>query len=274
MNGMLLSLSRFLGVLALLLVLDASASAQSNKTYQPVPDQPGKDVVWVPTPPELVEKMLDLAHVTSADYVVDLGSGDGRNVIAAARRGARALGVEYNPDLVALSQRAAEAAGVGRNATFVQGDMFKADFSQATVLALFLMPEHLFALRDKFFALKPGTRIVSNTFPIEDWDPDETARLPGECKVWCTALLYVVPAKVQGVWHLGPGELSLTQEYQTLAGTLTSGSNNAKISAARMRGNEIHFTVDGRQYVGRVNGNTMEGTVTAQGQKLGWKATR
>jgi SAM-dependent methyltransferase len=275
MNGMLLlSRPRSSWFVLLLAILTTSASAQSDKPYQPTPGQPGKDVVWVPTPPELVEKMLDLAHVTAQDYVVDLGSGDGRNVIAAAKRGARALGVEYNPDLVALSQRAAEAAGVSRNATFVQGDMFKADFSQATVLALFLMPEHLFALRDKFFDLKPGTRIVSNTFPIEDWDPDETAKLPGECKAWCTALLYVVPAKVEGVWHLGSEDLTLKQDYQALSGTLTSGSNTSKISSARMRGDQIQFSAGGGQYAGRVSGNTIEGTVTAQGRTLSWNATR
>ena len=142
--------------------------------YEPKVGQAGKDVVWVPSPESTVEKMLDVAKVTSQDFVVDLGSGDGRNVIAAAKRGARALGVEYNPDMVELSKRNAAKAGVGDKATFVQGDMYAAEFQQATVLALFLLPDNLLKLRDKFAALKPGTRIVANTFGIEEWTADET----------------------------------------------------------------------------------------------------
>ena len=128
--------------------------------FEPTPGQAGKDVVWVPTPPELVEKMLDMAKVTPQDIVMDLGSGDGRNVIAAAKRGARAIGFEFNPDMVALSRRLAQEAGVPDRATFVEGDMFEADISKATVLALFLLPSNLDKLAPKFLALKPGTRIV------------------------------------------------------------------------------------------------------------------
>jgi SAM-dependent methyltransferase len=262
---------------ALLLTLVAASAIraqQSAKPYQPVPGQPGKDVVWVPTPPPLVEKMLDLAQVTPNDYVIDLGSGDGRNVISAARRGARALGVEYNPDLVDLSRRNAADAGVSDKATFVQGDMFATDFSQATVLALFLMPEHLYTLRPKFFDLKPGTRIVSNTFDIEDWAPDETAKIAGECKVWCTALLWIVPAKVAGAWRLGPGELTFQQDYQMISGTLASGSAVATISGGRLRGNRISFSAGGAQYTGQVSGDGIEGTVNADGRTGNWKATR
>src|SRR5262249_22701547 len=131
-----------------------------------------------------------------------------------------------------------------------------------------------FTFRDKFFALRPGTRIVSNTFPIEDWDPDETAKIPGDCKVWCTALLYVVPAKVQGAWHLGSGELALKQEYQALSGTLTAGSKVTKITSGRLRGDEIQFSADGARYVGHISGNMMEGAVTTNGRTAAWKATR
>jgi SAM-dependent methyltransferase len=173
----------------------ATASASAQQTYVPEVGQEGKDVVWVPTSPELVEKMLDLAKVTPADYVIDLGSGDGRNVIAAARRGARALGVEFNPDMVALAQRLAAEAGVSDKATFVQGDMYEADISDATVLALFLLPKNLEQLRPKMLAMKPGSRIVLNTFAIPDWKPDVTETITGNCSSWCTALLYHVPAK-------------------------------------------------------------------------------
>jgi SAM-dependent methyltransferase len=174
-------------------VLPTIAAAQPP--YVPEVGQQGKDVIWVPTPPELVEKMLDMAKVTAEDYVVDLGSGDGRNVIAAAKRGARARGVEFNPEMVALSERLAKEAGVSEKATFVQGDMFEADFSDATVLALFLLPDNLRRLEPKIRALKPGTRIVLNTFGIPGWEPDVSERIEGNCASWCTALLYTVPAR-------------------------------------------------------------------------------
>jgi len=162
-------------------------AALAQPPFQPYEGQPGKDVVWVPTPPALVEKMLDLAGVTAKDFVVDLGSGDGRNVIAAAKRGARALGVEYDPEMVKLSQQNAELAGVADKAKFVQGDMFDADFSQATVLALFLLPANLDKLRDKFLQLPAGTRIVNNGYKIHGWEEAETGHSDGFCTTWCTA---------------------------------------------------------------------------------------
>jgi SAM-dependent methyltransferase len=260
--------------LFLTLVTSSAVLAQDTKPYQPVPGQAGKDVVWVPTPQPLVDKMLDLAQVTPKDYVIDLGSGDGRNVISAAKRGARALGVEFNKDLVELSKHKAAEAGVSGKATFVEGDMFAADISQATVLALFLMPEHLFTLRTKFLDLKPGTRIVSNTFDIEGWDPDETATIPGDCKAWCTALLWIVPAKVEGAWSLGRGALTLKQDYQMISGTLASGTGTTKITGGRLRGNQISFGAGGAQYTGLVSGDAIEGTVNADGRVTNWKATR
>ena len=159
----------------MLTVLTAGVAAQQNQTapFEPEVGQPGKDVVWVPTTPELVEKMLDMAKVTPQDFVVDLGSGDGRNVIAAAKRGATAVGFEYNPDMVELSRRRAREAGVADRAPFVEGDMFEADFSKATVLALFLLTENLDRLKDKFLKLKPGTRIVLNTFGVSGWEADD-----------------------------------------------------------------------------------------------------
>ena len=202
--------------------------------------------------------------------MVDLGSGDGRNVIAAAKRGARALGVEFNPDMVELSKKNAEKAGVADRAAFVQGDMFEADFSKATVLALFLLPDNMKRLRTKFFELRPGTRIVANTFGIEDWTADESKTIEDDCTSWCTILLWIVPAKVQGTWRMPQGDLTLKQEYQMLTGTL----GTTPIENARLRGETITFAVGGAQYTGTVNGNTMTGTVKSGGNDSSWKATR
>jgi SAM-dependent methyltransferase len=179
---------------ALVLVLPAVlAQAQSGPSVGgPYVGQPGKDVVWVPTPPVLVEKMLDMAKVTARDYVIDLGSGDGRNIIAAARRGARALGVEYDRGLLEVARKNAIEAGVADRARFVEGDMFEADISSATVLALFLLPDNLQRLKPKFARLKPGTRIVTNGFPIDGWEAKQIDRVDGDCGSWCTAYLYVV----------------------------------------------------------------------------------
>ena len=178
----------------LFLTLFAAAVAAQSNTYQPYVGQPGKDVIWVPTPAALVEKMLDMAKVTPQDFVMDLGSGDGRNIIAAARRGARGLGVEWDSDLVRLSQHAAAAEGVAHLASFARGDMYEADISQATVLALFLLPENLARLRPKFEKLKPGSRIVTNGYPIPGWTAKEVLSAEADCGSWCEAYLYVVPA--------------------------------------------------------------------------------
>jgi SAM-dependent methyltransferase len=241
--------------------------------FEPVEGQPGKDVVWVPTPPVLVEKMLDMARVTPRDYVMDLGSGDGRNVIAAAKRGARALGVEYNPDMVELSRRIAIKEGVADKATFVQGDMYEADISRATVLALFLLTENLNTLVPKFLNLNPGSRIVVNGFGIDGWNADETGRADGECGSWCTAYLYIVPARVAGTWHLPRGRLTLEQKFQEITGTLSSGGTSAPITNGRLRGNQISFTVGGADYVGHVDGDTMSGDL--KGSATGdWRAVR
>jgi SAM-dependent methyltransferase len=238
--------------------------------YEPKIGQAGKDVVWVPSPESTVEKMLDVAKVTPQDFVVDLGSGDGRNVIAAAKRGARALGVEFNPDMVELSKRNAAKAGVGEKASFVQGDMYAAEFSQATVLALFLLPENLTKLRDKFAALKPGTRIVANTFGIEEWTADETLTISDDCVSWCTVLLYFVPAKVDGTWQTAQGALTLKQQYQLVSGTL----GTAAIENGRIRGDEVSFAAGGVEYRAKVGGDSMTGTSKAAGPEAAWKATK
>jgi SAM-dependent methyltransferase len=250
------------------------AQQAQPKPFEPTVGQAGKDVVWVPTPPILVEKMLDMAAVTPKDAVMDLGSGDGRNIIGAAKRGATAIGVEYNPDMVALSQRLAKEAGVADKATFVQGDMFEADISKATVLALFLLPDNLTKLRDKFLALKPGTRIVMNTFAIPDWEADVSETVTGDCPSWCTSLLYFVPAKVGGTWKLPQGELALTQTFQKVSGTLTSGGKAEPISNGQLRGAQLRFTAGGSEYTGQVNGDRIEGISTMGGSKQSWSAAR
>src|SRR5262245_48831253 len=215
-------------VLTLLLVAVTAASAQATqqpaKPFEPQVGQAGKDVVWVPTPQVLVEKMLEMAKVTPQDFVMDLGSGDGRTVITAAKRGATALGIEYNPDMVDLSKKNAEAAGVGSKATFTKADLFETDLSKATVITMFLLPQINLKLRPNILNLKPGTRVVSNTFTMDDWTPDETATITEQnCTSWCTALLWIVPAKVDGTWRLGDGELTLQQQFQKLTGSLRSG---------------------------------------------------
>jgi precorrin-6B methylase 2 len=263
-----LSLS-ILVVLALALSI-VEASAQQATTFEPTPGQAGKDVVWVPTPAALVEKMLDMAHVTPQDIVMDLGSGDGRNVIAAAKRGARAIGVEYNPDMVALSRRLAKEAGVSDKATFIEGDMFEADISKATVLALFLLPSNLDKLAPKFLALKPGTRIVNNTFSVTGWNADATEKIEGTCTSWCTSMLNIVPAKVAGAWRVGSNDLTLTQEFQMVSGTLGATA----ISEGRLNGEQLTFKVGQSQYTGRVSGDRIEGTLTTSGKQEKWSATR
>ena len=256
-----------------LALASALPAAAAQQTYKPRIGQKGKDVVWIPSPEGMVEKMLDMAHVTPQDFVVDLGSGDGRNVIAAARRGARALGVEYNADLVALSRDTAAAAGVADKATFVQGDMYEADISKATVLVLFLIPLNLMKLTPKFLQLQPGTRIVSNTYEIGGgWEPDETDRL-AQCLSWCVAHLYVVPANVAGTWALPDGELALDQEFQKVTGTREIGGIRVPIENGKLRGNEIRFTINAVEYTGVVNGDRMQGV--AKGRVTSeWSAKR
>ena len=255
-----------LGVGVLGVVLSAQTATQ-QKPFQPTVGQPGKDVVWVPTADTLVAKMLDMAKVTPQDYVIDLGSGDGRTVIAAAKRGAGALGIEYNPDMIELSKKNAAAAGVGDKATFVKADIFETDFSKATVLTMFLLPQINVKLRPKILDMKPGTRVVSNSFTMEDWQPDDTAMVQETCTSWCTAFLWIVPAKVQGTWRTAHGDLTLTQQYQMITGTL----GTTPISEGRLRGNAITFTAGGATYAGQVNGNAMQGTASPGGS---WNATK
>lgn len=256
------------------LVASSAALAQPKPRYQPRVGQEGKDVVWVPTERAVVNKMLEVARVTPQDYVIDLGSGDGRTVVAAAKRGARALGVEYNPKMVELSRRNLARAGVGSKASIVQGDLFETDFSEATVLTMFLLPSINIRLRPKILAMKPGTRVVSNSFTMEDWQPDRTVEIGGKCETFCTAYLWVVPANLEGAWQTAEGALALEQRFQAISGTLTTGNVVAPITRGKLDGNRVTFTAAGRVYEGRVQGNVVEGTVAANGQKSPWRATK
>jgi Methyltransferase domain len=252
-------------------LLAVSAFAQATATqkpeqqpFEPKVGQAGKDVVWVPTSQALVDKMLDMAKVTPQDFVMDLGSGDGRTVITAAKRGATAMGIEYNPEMVELSKKNAAKENVTAKAAFVKADLFETDFSKATVITMFLLPDINIKLRPKILAMKPGTRVVSNSFTMEDWDPDQTETLTGDCTSWCTALLWIVPAKVDGTWTTPQGELKLTQTFQKLSGTL--GTNKVE---GKMNGDQITFTAGKTTYTGKVNGTTIQGTAPGA-----WTATK
>jgi len=271
--------SKFPSRAALALCLLAIATigfgqATQTKPFEPQVGQAGKDVVWVPTPQALVDKMLDISKTTAKDMLMDLGSGDGRTVITAAKRGATAMGIEYNPDMVELSKRNATKEGVTAKATFTKADLFETDLSKATVITMFLLPDINLRLRPKILDLKPGTRVVSNTFTMDDWKADETASITEGCTSWCTALLWIVPAKVAGTWKLPQGELRLTQTFQEVSGTLVNGSSNVTISNGKMRGDEISFTAGNNQYTGHVTGNAISGTMKSGASSSNWTANR
>jgi len=250
----------------------AQQAPAETGSYTPMVGQAGKDVVWVPTAQALVDRMLDMAGVKPTDRLVDLGSGDGRTVITAAKRGLTARGIEFNAEMVTLARRAAEAEGVTARATFENADIFLSDFSEATVVTLFLLPHLNVRLRPILLNMPPGTRVVSNTFPMEDWQPDERAHVSGNgCSTYCTALKWVVPAKVAGTWKIGDKELVITQTFQMLSGSLRDGSGSTPISDARMDGARIRFTVAGKQYAGEVASDQMRGTVDG---KESWDASR
>ena len=268
------SFVRGAATLAFMLITACSfAQAPQQEDYQPQVGQPGKDVVWVPTQQELVNKMLEMAKVTPQDYVIDLGSGDGRTVITAAKLGAQALGIEYNPDMVELSKRNAAEAGVGDKATFVKADLFETDFSKATVITMFLLPDINLKLRPKLLDLKPGTRIVSNSFTMEDWEADATARLEDGCMSWCTAYMWIVPAKVEGKWKLSDGELTIKEQFQKITGALTSGGKEIPITG-QLRGNLITFNADGSDYEGEVDGDVISGNAKSASGNKSWHATK
>ena len=271
-----------MGLALLFTACSLLASPAAGQT-QPTIGQEGKDVPWVPTPDVLVDTMLEMAAVTAADRVIDLGSGDGRMVIAAARLGARAVGVELEESLVELSTRRAAEAGVADVTEFITTDLFEFDLSPATVITMFLLPDINYRLRPTLFALKPGTRIVSNTWDLsgsaEDpdapgWTPDRTVVLD-PCPTWCTSLLWIVPAKIEGTWRLAKGELwlRLDQTFQMVSGTLQTETRTIPIEDGRLRGTEIRFRAGDTRYTGRVDDTTMTGVAQTPSGAVDWSAT-
>ena len=237
-----------------------STQEAARAAFEPQTGQSGKDVIWLPTPQVVVDKMLEIAKVTPKDYVIDLGSGDGRTVITAAKMGARALGIEYNPDMVAYSKRQAAAAGVTARARFMKADLFKTSFSQATVITMFLLTDINLKLRPKILALKPGTRIVSNTFEMGEWEPDARADLagqPGRESSYCKVLHWVVPQKVAGTYRVKQGQVTLKQEFQMLTGSIARDGAIVPLTG-RVRGTEIEMTAGDKKYRGRLSGGKLD----------------
>jgi hypothetical protein len=269
---------RIAAVLAALLV-GFGAAAQQQK-FEPQVGQAGKDVIWVPTPDDVVDRMLTMAQVTPSDFVMDLGAGDGKIAIAAARKfGARSLGIEYNPDMVKLAQDNALRAGVAEKASFRRADIFATDFSQATVITMYLLPGLNMKLRPQLLTMRPGTRVVSHSFTMEDWEADEISTLDGR-----RAYFWIVPANVMGSWVLEMNnqkiDLSFEQTFQKISGTVALGPTLGGLREPRLRGANIAFAyVDSagmrRDFTGRVNGARMEGSFRDEkGQEGRWSAAK
>jgi len=254
----------------LLATTGVCSQAGAGVTDAPQIGQAGLDAPYVPTPQKLVEAMLDMANVMPSDYLIDLGSGDGRIVITAAKRGATAFGIEYNPGLVEFSRRAAAKEGVSERATFEKADIFESDFSQATVLSLFLGRQATLQLRPTILGMKPGTRIVSYKFDMGDWKPDQTSVFEDDQTGWSTTYLWIVPARVDGTWQLDDGHITFTQEFQHLTGTLLINEKVVGLTG-KMDGNTISFTAGSIDYTGTVSGDAISGTRSRGGS---WKAIR
>jgi hypothetical protein len=273
-----MTLVRLIPVLLLAFALPAAAQ------FQPQVGQAGKDVIWVPTPDDVVERMLTMAQVTPNDSVWDLGAGDGKIAIMAAKKfGARATGIEYNADMVKHANANAQAAGVAGSgqgkAVIRHGDIFATDFSSATVITLYLLPALNMKLRPTLLSMRPGTRVVSHSFSMEDWEADEISTMDGR-----RAYFWLVPANVTGTWNLELGgqktEMALEQKFQHVSGSLHLGPIHAGLREARLRGTAIFFSyVDPtglrRDFAGRVTSNRMEGTFRDEkGAEGKWSATK
>jgi hypothetical protein len=277
----MISTARYIAALAALLLV---CNAAAQQKFEPQVGQAGKDVIWVPTPDDVVERMLTMAQVTPKDFVMDLGAGDGKIAIAAARKfGARAIGIEYNPDMVKHANVNAQAAGVAGDgpgkATIRHGDIFQTDFSQATVITLYLLPALNMKLRPQLLAMRPGTRVVSHSFTMEDWQPDEVSSLDGR-----RAYFWVVPANVMGNWTLELNnqktDMTLEQTFQKISGTLVLAPVHGGLREPRLNGSAISFAYVGqdgvrRELAGRVNGARMEGTFRDEkGGQGRWSAVK
>ena len=254
--------------------------AAAQKAYEPQVGQSGKDVIWVPTPDEVVDRMLRMAQVTKDDLVYDLGAGDGKIAIAAAKKfGARSVGIEYEPEMAKHAQGNVEKAGVAARARVIRGDIFVTDFSQATVVTMYLLPGLNLKLRPTILSMRPGTRVVSHSFTMEDWEADEISSMDGR-----RAYFWLVPANVNGGWTIETGgekaELSFEQRFQKIEGTVGLGHTQGGLRNARLSGFNISFTyVDNngvkRDYTGRVTGGKMEGSFRSDNGTEGrWVATK
>ncbi len=252
------------------LLLSGALHAQSDKKpFEPTVAQAGKDVIWVPTPNDLVVKMLETAKVNPSDVVYDLGAGDGKIPIQAARQfGARAVGVEFNPDMANLARQNAQRANVSDKVTIVTGDIFEEDFSNATVVTLYLLTTLNMRLKPTILEMKPGTRVVSNSFMMGSWEPDEIVNSEGGGRGY----YWVVPAKVQGDWSVTglPGiataRLSLQQKFQKIEGTLTFGGNRTQRVSGKLNGSQLTLTyVDAKDkpqtFVGELAGKKIHASL-------------
>lgn len=252
-----------------------------DEKYRPSVGQEGKDVIWVPTSDEMVMKMLETAKVTSKDIVYDLGCGDGKIPIAAASKfGARAIGIEYNPDMAALATRNAQRAGVAEKVKIIRGDIFKENFSEATVVTLYLLPDLNLKLRPTILKMKPGTRVASHAFTMGDWEPDQ--RISTDL---AQGYFWIVPANVQGEWSLdGMGgnpkvTLNLTQRYQRVGGTIALGKLVQPLLSPKLEGDKLSFSyLDGGNVLhtasANVSGNQLNGDVQNQSNTVAFKGTR
>lgn len=263
------------GLLSAALITDAAARdrKECERDYKPQVGQSGKDVVWVPTPDELVQRMLRMAKVTPQDLVFDLGAGDGKIAIAAGKLGANAVGIEYNPDMAKLASCLVTAEGVGNKVKIIQGDIFKEDFSKATVITMYLLPELNLCVRHRILGMKPGTRVTSHQFTMGDWEPDETSEFE-----YRTAYLWIVPARVDGLWVLRePGgastTINLTQNFQKLSGDVVGGSAKQPLVGATLRGEQLRFAFNDatgatRTFNGTVRGNELVGTLKSGSNEI------
>lgn len=242
--------------------------ADCEKLYKPTVGQSGKDVVWVPTPDELVRRMLSMAKVTDKDFVIDLGAGDGKIAIAAAKApfSANSMGIEYNPDMVKLAQCMVQVEGVANKTRVVQGDIFKEDFSKADVVTMYLLPELNLCVRHRILGMKPGTRVTSHQFTMGDWKADETAEIE-----FRTAYLWIVPGRVAGTWSFkDTGNMqfgvTLTQNFQEISGEVTLANGKQPLVGATLRGTDIRFAFNDpqgatRTFTGSLAGNRLIGTL-------------
>lgn len=276
-----MNMLRLFAVAATAALLTTTTASAQTKPYEPQVGQQGKDVIWVPTPDDIVERMLTMAQTTSNDYVVDLGAGDGKIAIMAAKKfGAKSLGIEFNPEFAKFAQQNVVKAGVADKARVQQGDIFVTDFKSATVLTMYLLPALNLKLRPTILTMRPGTRVVSHSFTMDDWEADETSSVDGR-----RAYFWVVPANVQGTWRMSfPGgetpEVTFEQRYQKIEGHVQLGALQGGLREAKLSGPNITFAyVDAnsvrRAFNGRVTGSTMEGMLRADnGAESRWTAAK